>query len=87
MVTKTDPEKKNKKVNQIELLSNQEPIINILLYTSTLLFEEMIKGMIAFQDRKKYQFLFIFSSNKNNKQQSKARLAYTIPVFDVIRRD
>ena len=47
----------------------------------------MIKGMIAFQDRKKYQFLFIFSSNKNNKQQSKARLAYTIPVFDVIRRD
>ena len=46
MVTKTDPEKKkkkkknkqtNKKVNLIELLSNQEPIINITLlyfYTS-----------------------------------------------------
>lgn len=37
VVTKTDPEKKNKKVNQIELLSNQEPIINITLlyfYTS-----------------------------------------------------
>ena len=37
VVTKTDPEKKNKKVNLIELLSNQEPIINITslyFYTS-----------------------------------------------------